>query len=77
MAEIEKETEQPYYESDDRFALLRVAGTVCALIIGTGALYFGKPVLLPLASALIMSVVFSPIASRLEHYCGRLSAPQS
>ena len=55
MAEIEKETEQPYYESGDRFALLRVAGTVCALIIGTGALYFGKPVLLPLASALIMS----------------------
>lgn len=72
LAEIEKETEQPYYENGDRFALLRVAGTVCALIIGTGALYFGKPVLLPLASALIMSVVFSPIASRLEHYCGRL-----
>jgi predicted PurR-regulated permease PerM len=73
VAEIEKETEQEqdYYESDDRFALLWVAGMVCALIIGSAALYFGKPVLLPLAIALILSVVFSPVATRLESYCGR------
>jgi predicted PurR-regulated permease PerM/methanogenic corrinoid protein MtbC1 len=71
VAEIEKETDQDYYESDGRFALLWVAGIACVLIIGTAALYFGKPVLLPLAIALILSVVFSPVASRLENYCGR------
>src|SRR5208282_3670041 len=72
MAEIEKQTEQPYGESEDRFALLWVAGPVCALIIATGALYLGRPVLLPLAIALVLSVVFSPVATRLERYFGRL-----
>ncbi len=72
VAEIEKQTEQPYGESEDRFALLSVAGPVCALIITSGALYLGRPVLLPLAIALILSVVFSPVATRLERYFGRL-----
>jgi len=72
VAETEKQTEQPYGESEDRFALLSVAGPVCALIIATGALYLGRPVLLPLAIALILSVVFSPVATRLERYFGRL-----
>ena len=72
MAEIENDTEQfSYDESDDRFDMLRVALPICALIIGTGALYLGRPVLLPLAIALILSVVFSPVATRLEPYCGR------
>src|SRR3984957_15612690 len=62
---------ESYEEDDDRFELLWVAVPICALIIGTGALYLGKPVLLPLAIALIMSVVFSPVATRLEPYCGR------
>ncbi len=53
-------------ENDDRFALLWVAVPVCALIIGTAAFYFASPVLLPLAIASILSVVFSPVASRLE-----------
>ena len=72
MAEIEKQTEQPYGEAEDRFATLSVAAPVCALIIATGALYLGRPVLLPLAIALILSVVFSPVATRLERYFGRL-----
>jgi predicted PurR-regulated permease PerM/methylmalonyl-CoA mutase cobalamin-binding subunit len=71
VAEIEKETEQSYDDSDNRFELLWVAVPICALIISTAAFYFGKPVLLPLAIALIMSVVFSPVATRLEQYCGR------
>jgi predicted PurR-regulated permease PerM len=75
VAEIENQTddsyEETYEEDDDRFALLWVAIPICALIIGSGALYLGKPVLLPLAIALIMSVVFSPVASRLEPFCGR------
>src|ERR1039458_4557719 len=72
VAEIEKQAEQAYGESNDRFALLSVAAPVCALIITTGALYLGRPVLLPLAIALILSVVFSPVATRLERYFGRL-----
>ena len=79
VAEIEKQTEQAekqtepaYGESDDSSALLWVAVPVCALIIATGALYFARPVLLPLAIALILSVVFSPVATRLERYFGRL-----
>ncbi len=72
MAEIEKEIEQAYGESYDSFALLWVAVPICALIIATAALYFARPVLLPLAIALILSVVFSPVATRLERYFGRL-----
>ena len=72
MAEFEKEIQQANGESDDRFALLWVAVPICALIIATAALYFARPVLLPLAIALILSVVFSPVASRLERYFGRL-----
>jgi predicted PurR-regulated permease PerM/methylmalonyl-CoA mutase cobalamin-binding subunit len=72
VAEIENLTDQSFDdENDDSLALLWVAVPICALIIGTGALYLGKPVLLPLAIALIMSVVFSPVATRLEPYCGR------
>ncbi len=71
MTEIEKETLQPYDDTDDRFELLWVAVPICAVFISTAAFYFGKPVLLPLAIATVMSVVFSPIATRLEPYCGR------
>ena len=72
VAEIEKEIEQAYGESYDSFALLWVAVPICALIIATAALYFARPVLLPLAIALILSVVFSPVATRLERCFGRL-----
>ena len=70
--EIKMQAEQPYGENDEGLALVWVAVPVCASIIATGALYLGKPVLLPLAIALILSVVFSPIATRLEQYFGRL-----
>jgi predicted PurR-regulated permease PerM/methanogenic corrinoid protein MtbC1 len=70
--EFEKQPDQSYGESEDSFALMWVAGPLCALIVVTGALYFAKPVLLPLAIATILSVVFSPVASRLEPYVGRL-----
>jgi B12 binding protein len=65
VAEVENEIEQVSGEGDDNFALLWVAVPLCALIVGTSALYFAKPVLLPLAIALILGVVFSPVASRL------------
>jgi len=72
VAEDEKQTQQPYGESDDSYALLWVGVPLCGMIVATGALYLGRPVLLPLAIALILSVVFSPVASRLERYFGRL-----
>jgi predicted PurR-regulated permease PerM len=72
VADSENQTEQLYGESGDGFSLLWVAVPVCATIIATAALYFGRPVLLPLAIALILSVVFSPVATRLERYFGRL-----
>jgi predicted PurR-regulated permease PerM len=69
---IEKETQQESYpETEDQFALLWVAVPICALIISTAAFYFASPVLLPLAIASILSVVFSGVASRLEPYVGR------
>ncbi len=71
VAEIEKETQESYEDTDDQFALLWVAVPICALIISTAAFYFASPVLLPLAIASILSVVFSGVASRLEPYCGR------
>jgi len=71
VTDIVKESPECYEENDDRFALLWVALPVCALIISTAAFYFASPVLLPLAIALILSVVFSPVASRLEPFCGR------
>jgi predicted PurR-regulated permease PerM/methylmalonyl-CoA mutase cobalamin-binding subunit len=71
VAQIEKETPEGYEGDDDQYALLWVAVPICALIISTAAFYFGSPVLLPLAIATILSVVFSGVASRLEPYCGR------
>ena len=74
VAQIEKATPTTpagYDEGDDQFALLWVAIPICALIITTAAFYFASPVLLPLAIASILSVVFSGVADRLEAYCGR------
>jgi predicted PurR-regulated permease PerM/methanogenic corrinoid protein MtbC1 len=43
-----------------------------AVILATVILYFGRDILLPLAMASILAVAFSPIASRLEPFVGRL-----
>jgi predicted PurR-regulated permease PerM len=72
VEEVEKRTEQPYGESDESYTLLWVTVPLCAMIVASAALYFGRPVLLPLAIALILSVVFSPVASRLDRFFGRL-----
>jgi len=66
-----KDPQASFEEADDQFALLWVAVPICALIISTAAFYFASPVLLPLVIALILSVVFSGVASRLEPYFGR------
>jgi predicted PurR-regulated permease PerM/methylmalonyl-CoA mutase cobalamin-binding subunit len=73
-AEIEKDSEQPVEEASESLTLLWVALPICSLIIATAALYFARPVLLPLAIALVLSVVFSPVATILEQYLGRLAS---
>ncbi len=59
-------------EEDDQFALLWVFGPVVAFLIITAALYAGREILLPLAMAVILAVIFSPVATRLERYVGPL-----
>ena len=71
--EIEREPEQQLAaDVEETFDLLWVAVPVFSLIVATAAFYFGRPVLLPLVIAAVLSVVVSPVASRLEPYLGRL-----
>ena len=59
-------------EEDDQFALVWVFAPVVAFLIVTAALYAGREILLPLAMAVILAVIFSPVATRLERYVGPL-----
>ena len=45
-----------------------------AVIIATAVLYLARDIIMPLAMAAILAVVFSPIASRLEGFVGRFFA---
>jgi predicted PurR-regulated permease PerM/methanogenic corrinoid protein MtbC1 len=47
---------------------------IVAIIVATGVLYFASEILLPIAMASMMAVIFSPVASRLERYIGRVAA---
>lgn len=44
------------------------------IIVAAAVLYFAKDILMPLAMAAILAVIFSPIASRLERYIGRFAS---
>ena len=44
------------------------------MIVTTVVLYFAKNILIPLAVASLLAVIFSPIASRLERFVGRLAS---
>jgi len=59
-------------EEDDQFALVWAFAPVVAFLIVTAALYAGREILLPLAMAVILAVIFSPVATRLERYVGPL-----
>jgi predicted PurR-regulated permease PerM/methanogenic corrinoid protein MtbC1 len=70
--------EEPDQESrladDDRDGGVEGGATraFLAVIVATVILYLGKDILLPLAMASILAVGFSPVASRLEPFVGRL-----
>ncbi len=59
-------------EGEAQFALIWAAAPIVAFLIATAALYAGREVLLPLAMAVILGVIFSPVATRLERYVGPL-----
>ena len=44
-----------------------------AVIVGTAVLYFARDILLPLAMATMLSVIFSPVARRVERIIGHLA----
>ena len=50
------------------------ATPLLGIIIATAVLYFAKDVLMPLAMAGVLSVIFSPIATRLERFIGRFAS---
>jgi predicted PurR-regulated permease PerM/methylmalonyl-CoA mutase cobalamin-binding subunit len=50
------------------------AAPLLGIIIATAVLYFAKDILMPLAMAGVLSVIFSPIATRLERFIGRFAS---
>jgi predicted PurR-regulated permease PerM len=57
--------------NDDGFDGARAARPFIGVITITAVLYFGKDILLPIAMAAILAVIFSPIANRLDRFVGR------
>jgi predicted PurR-regulated permease PerM len=60
----------PEHEQEERPDGLSSAGPIVAIIIATVVLYFAKDILMPLTMALLLAVIFSPIASRLDRFVG-------
>ena len=58
-------------EDEERSMLMAVGMPLLALMIISAALYLARDVLIPLTAALILGVVLSPIAGRLERLVGR------
>ncbi|MFZ1887767.1 MAG: AI-2E family transporter [Candidatus Binataceae bacterium] len=50
------------------------AAPLLGIIIATAVLYFAKDILMPLAMAGVLSVIFSPVATRLERFIGRFAS---
>ncbi|MBF6567589.1 MAG: AI-2E family transporter [Candidatus Binataceae bacterium] len=70
--ETTNQNSNPELVEDGHVGVSRAARPIIGVIIGTAVLYFGREVLLPLAVATILAVIFSPIADRLEPWLGRL-----
>jgi predicted PurR-regulated permease PerM/methanogenic corrinoid protein MtbC1 len=59
-------------EGDDRSGAAGAIRPMLAIVVVTAVLYFAKDLLLPIAMASILAVVFSPVAQRLEPILGRI-----
>jgi predicted PurR-regulated permease PerM/methylmalonyl-CoA mutase cobalamin-binding subunit len=64
----------PPTQFGDDDAAPNAAGPILGIIIATAVLYFAKDILMPLAMAAILAVIFSNIASRLERFIGRFAS---
>src|ERR1019366_6213655 len=60
-------------DQDELHSLLRIAIPILVVIVATAVLYFARDILLPLAMATMLSVIFSPLAWRVEKVIGRLA----
>jgi len=58
---------------EDVQSSLRLAIPILGVVIATAVLYFARDILLPLAMAGMLSVIFSPLARRAEKILGRLA----
>jgi predicted PurR-regulated permease PerM/methanogenic corrinoid protein MtbC1 len=59
-------------DNDDNFDAGRATRPILAIIVATAVLYLGAEILMPLAMASMLAVIFSPVATRLEAYVGGL-----
>src|SRR5690349_18989382 len=57
---------------DDGFDSGRAARPILGVIVATAVFYLGGAVLMPLALASMLAVIFSPVANRIERFVGRL-----
>jgi predicted PurR-regulated permease PerM/methanogenic corrinoid protein MtbC1 len=60
------------YDEDDGFDSGRAARPILGVIVATAVFYLGGAVLMPLALASMLAVIFSPVANRNERFVGRL-----
>ena len=68
------ETSPPQLQVEDEDSAAGAARALLGIIIGTAVLYFAKDILMPLAMAAILAVIFSNLASRLERFIGRFAS---
>ncbi len=68
MDELETQSED---KSDDRRQSDRAVRAFLGIIIATAVLYLAKDLLLPVAMAAMLAVIFSPLANRLDQFVGR------
>jgi predicted PurR-regulated permease PerM/methanogenic corrinoid protein MtbC1 len=60
----------PEHEPEERLDGHSSAGPVVAIIVATLVLSFAKDILMPLTMAMLLAVIFSPIATRLDRFVG-------
>ena len=62
----------PDSESDDGFSSLLAAMPIVAIVFATATLSRGRDVLMPIAMAFILAIIFTPLSNFLDRFVGRL-----
>ncbi len=58
--------------ADDGLASIWAAVPIVAIVFATATLYHGRDVVMPVAMALILAVIFTPVSNLLERFVGRV-----